>query len=55
MQPIGSEYEWRCFKCAAMATTERADASVALPAGWVWRNEQGATLVLCRRCKGGLL
>ena len=52
MEPIGSEYEWRCFKCAAVATTERKGDFVRLPAGWVWRNEGGATLVRCRACKG---
>jgi hypothetical protein len=46
--PIGSTYDWRCFRCAAVASTERRGNVVDLPKGWVCAPD-GKTL--CTRCR----
>jgi len=46
--PIGSEYDWRCFRCAATATTERRGSVVDLPKGWVCPPDGKTTCARCR-------
>lgn len=45
--PIGSEYDWRCWRCKRVQSTERVGDRVALPAGWAL-TVHGVTT--CARC-----
>lgn len=45
--PIGSDYDWRCWRCRTVSTTERQGDRVALPRGWTI-TQHGVTT--CRAC-----
>ena len=45
--PIGSEYDWRCWRCKRVQSTERVGDRVALPPGWTL-TVHGVTT--CARC-----
>ena len=45
--PIGSEYDWRCWRCKRVSTTERVGDRVDLPRGWTI-TQYGVTT--CRAC-----
>jgi hypothetical protein len=45
--PIGSDYDWRCWRCRTVSTTERQGDRVALPRGWTI-TQHGVTT--CARC-----
>lgn len=47
MTPIGSEYDWRCWRCKRVESTERRGDRVALPSGWTI-TQHGVTT--CRAC-----
>ena len=49
---IGSDYDWRCYACGAVSTTERRGSVVDLPRGWVCHADGRVSCAACLRARG---